>query len=115
VSPEGTPDVEARARALAALAFASAAAVAYIAQRIFDHALVEGEVDPLSMLRQTHAAYVWRAATAAFWGGLAALVVYAVARARRVDLAAGPFRSPAIAVAVATLFAVFALLAWAFP
>lgn len=59
--------------AVAALAFAVVAPLAYMAQRLIDHALV-GDTDALSMIRQGRAAYPWRAATAAFWGGLAAIV-----------------------------------------
>ncbi len=95
-------------QALAGLAFGLGSLVAYIVQRLIDRALA-GDVDPLSMLRQTHVAYFWRASTAAFWGGLAALVVLALG-ARRL-----PALGPRAAWTVAVVVALFAVLAWIFP
>jgi hypothetical protein len=107
VSDDG--DAKRRAWATAALAFGIVAPIAYIAHRVIDHAGA-GEVDPLSMLRQTHVAYVWRAATAAFWGGLAALVALAIGGDGR--------WVPRLRVVVRTVtvsVVAFAVLAWAFP
>jgi hypothetical protein len=102
-------DEHRRTWALAGLAFGLAAPVAYIAQRLYDHALV-GETDPLSMLRQVHVAYFWRAATAGFWGGLAALVVLLVG-ARRLRVPEPRAAARVLAVVVAT----FLVLAWIYP
>ncbi len=98
-----------RTWALAGLAFALVAPVAYIAQRLFDHALV-GDVDPLSMLRQTHVAYYWRAATASFWGGLAAMVVLMVG-AERIPTPEPRHAGRLLAFIAAT----FVVLAWIYP
>jgi hypothetical protein len=98
-----------RTMALAGLAFGLVAPIAYIVQRLYDHALV-GDVDPLSMLRQTHVAYFWRASTAAFWGGLAALVVLIVGAER---LRVPEPRSAARVLAIVA--ATFLVLAWIYP
>ena len=100
---------ERRSWALAGLAFGVVAPIAYIAQRLIDHAMVP-DADPLSMLRQTHVAYLWRAATAALWGGLAGVTVLLIGADR--------LRIPeprASARAVAVVAALFLVLAWIYP
>ncbi len=111
------PDVEQRRGdqrrrwAVAALAFAVVAPLAYIAQRLIDHALI-GDTDALSMIRQARAAYPWRAATAAFWGGLAAIVAASPATA----LSLRGARLDRYAMAAAGALGVTVLvLAWLFP
>lgn len=109
--PTRDGDERRRRLALAALAFAIAAPLAYLAQRLLDQALA-GETDALSMIRQGRAAYPWRAATAAFWGGLGAIVAFAVARPAR----PGSERLERYAVPAACALGVLVLvLAWVFP
>jgi hypothetical protein len=59
--------------AIGGLAFAVFAPLAYLMQRLIDHARF-GSPDPLAMLRQVEVAFYWRSATACWWGGLATLV-----------------------------------------
>jgi hypothetical protein len=66
------------ALALAALTFGAASALAYAAQRVFER-LRGGAGDPLLVVFDLHTAFYWRAATAAWWGGVAAILVFAVA------------------------------------
>ncbi|HJL06200.1 MAG TPA: hypothetical protein RMH85_20695 [Polyangiaceae bacterium LLY-WYZ-15_(1-7)] len=63
----------------AALAFAFAAPLAYVAQRLYERS-VSGPVNPLLVLREAHTSFYWRCATAAWWGGLVAVAVFAAQR-----------------------------------
>jgi len=104
-------DEQRRRWAVAALAFAVVAPLAYIAQRLIDHALT-GDTDALSMIRQARAAYPWRAATAAFWGGLAAIVAASPATASSLPRShVGRYAMAAAGALGATVL----VLAWLFP
>jgi len=104
-------DDQRRRWAVAALAFAVVAPLAYMAQRLLDHAIV-GDTDALSMIRQARAAYPWRAAIAAFWGGLAVIVAASPVTAS--SLRGSHLGRYAMAAAGALGVAVL-MLAWLFP
>lgn len=95
---------------VAALAFSLASAAAYLAQRLVDHA--RGNLaDPTAVLTEVHTAFYWRCATALWWGGLAAAVVFVLAgRAKDRGRVARM-----LAVAAAPLGGAYLLLAWLFP
>ena len=69
------------ALSIAALAFALAAPTAYVLQRLVER-IQGGEPDPLVIARTMHVAFYWRVATAVWWGGLAAMLVWAIVRRR---------------------------------
>lgn len=95
------------ALALTAAAFGGLAPVAYVAQRLYERAR-GGPIDPTLVLRESHTAFYWRACTAAWWAGIAAIAIYAWA-ARR-DPPEGGVRR--LRLAVAPLVLAVALLAW---
>ncbi|MGE0784219.1 MAG: hypothetical protein AB7S26_00925 [Sandaracinaceae bacterium] len=64
------------ALATAAAAFSLTAPIAYVTQRLYEVAR-SGPIDPLSVLRDAHTAFYWRALTATWWAGLIAILVYA--------------------------------------
>lgn len=67
------------AAAVASATFALVAPVAYVAQRLFEYAR-SPQVDPLLILRETHTAFYWRATTATWLAGIAAIVAYTLVR-----------------------------------
>ncbi len=96
--------------AIAALGFAVVAPLAYLGQRLFDYAMT-GPPDLAAMLRQTVVGYYWRVAIAAWWGGLGAIVLYALAgRSGRADALVRVSAIGALLIGFA-----FAILAWRFP
>lgn len=96
--------------ALAAGAFAIAAPVAYVIQRLYERS-VSGPVDPLLVLREAHTAFYWRALTASWWAALVAMIVFAVARRRSVSEPATRW----IAFGVIPLVLGLLALAWSQP
>jgi hypothetical protein len=97
--------------AIAALGLAIAAPIAYVAQRLVDYVVV-GPPSPGSLLRETVVAFYWRCATAAFWGGLVAIVLAVLAtRVSPPALAT----SRAVVGGVIALGLAVAVLAWRFP
>ena len=99
------------ALSLAGAAFALAAPAAYVSERLFEVARSAGPVDPLMVVRDAHAAFYWRAATATWWAGLIAIVVFAWVRRR-----GGEDRLGSILTWIgAPLVLAVALLAWWFP
>lgn len=96
--------------AVAAAVLAIAGPIAYVAQRLYELAR-SGPVDPLSILRDSHTAFYWRAATATWWAGLFALMAYAIARSE----GARQRIASAIAWTVVPLVVVVGLLSWWFP
>jgi len=106
----GTDEVRRERAAVAALAFAVAAPVAYVAQRLVAYAR-GASVDPLAMIQEAHVAFYWRCAISAWLAGFAALVAWwLTARARPSDR--GLHRT---ALAVPAVGALVALLSWLFP
>lgn len=98
------------ALSLAAAVLGITAPVAYVAQRLYEIAR-SGPVDPLSILRDSHTAFYWRAAVATWWAGLFAVMAYGIARsdgARR-------FVTQALTWAAVPLVIVLAFLSWWFP
>jgi hypothetical protein len=89
--------------AIAAIVFGLGATVAYVALRLSDHA--RGlTFDPTTLGAEPHVSYYWRAATASFWGGLVAIVAYALAgRARDPSAWVGRLALAAIPIGVAHL------------
>ena len=101
--------------AIGGLAFALFAPLAYLVQRLVDHARF-GPPDPLAMLRQVEVAYYWRSATAAWWGGLATIIVVWLADPETARGARLAPRLPArLAAAAASCAVAFILLAWLLP
>lgn len=99
------------ALALAAASFAIAAPIAYVAQRLIEVGRSSTPFDPTLVLSDAHTAFYWRAATATWWGGLVAMLAYALAaRARSHDRAA---RWLGLAAIPLTLLLV--ILAWRLP
>ena len=101
-------DVRRTALALAALVFGLVSPLAFAAQRVVERAR-GGPGDPLLVVFDLHTSFYWRASTAAWWGGLAAILAGALvaqpraqrgrdALARAVALVALPL---ALAIAVA--------------
>jgi hypothetical protein len=82
--------------------------VAYVAQRCVERAR-GAVVDPTLVVLEYHTAYYWRAANAAWWGGLAAVVVYAVAL-RHPDAT-----TRALVIATPICAALAVVLSWMFP
>jgi hypothetical protein len=97
--------------AVGGLAFAVFAPLAYLVQRLVDHARF-GSVDPLAMLRQLEVAYYWRSATACYWGGLATIVAMWLFDPRSRAGGRTPLWLGAAAIAVALALVV---LGWRFP
>jgi hypothetical protein len=98
--------------AVAAVSFALAATGAYLVQRLVDHAR-GATFDPLSVLEEPHVAFYWRAATATWWGGLVAIVAYALC-------SPSGGRDPsrvlfALAVAAVPVGLLHVTLSWLFP
>ena len=69
------------ALALAAATFGLFAPLAYLGQRLYERARAQ-PLDPTLILRESHTAFYWRAGTAAWWAGIAAIVVFAWASRR---------------------------------
>lgn len=107
-TPPTPSDARRTALALAAAAFALAAPAAYVAQRLYEIDATDGPINPLLVLRDKHTAFYWRAATATWWGGVAAIVTYALARR-----GARPAR--ALRWAALPLIGLVILLSWWFP
>jgi hypothetical protein len=76
--PTRPEDARRSALSLAALTFGVASSLAYAAQRVFER-VRGGGGDPLLVVFDLHTAFYWRAATAAWWGGVAAILVFALA------------------------------------
>jgi hypothetical protein len=76
--PTRPEDARRTALALSALTFGVASSLAYAAQRVFER-VRGGAGDPLLVVFDLHTAFYWRAATAAWWGGVAAILVVALA------------------------------------
>jgi hypothetical protein len=94
---------EARRSAIAraGIAFALAAPIAYLVQH-----LASRSSDPLAFAHVLVTPFYWRAATAVWWGGLAAVAAYVLPGDR------WSHRAGAAAFVVALAFAI---LAWVFP
>jgi hypothetical protein len=82
--------------------------MAYVAQRCIERAR-GGGIDPTLVVVQYHTPYYWRSANAAWWGVLAAVVVYAVALRRP----GATTRALVIATPICAALAV--VLSWVFP
>lgn len=95
---------------VSALAFGAVAAVAYLVQRLLDYAR-GAVVDPVDVLVETHTAFYWRCAAAAWWGGLAAVVAWVLSRRAKDPVAHARW----LAVATLPLGILYVLLAWSFP
>jgi hypothetical protein len=111
----GTRPTDARrtALSLAALTFGAASSFAYAAQRVFER-LRGGAGDPLLVVFDLHTAFYWRAATAAWWGGVAAILVFAVASRPR-GVAVHDRAARALAVLVVPLALAIAVTMWRLP
>ena len=98
--------------AVGAVSFALGATGAYLVQRLVDHAL-GATFDPTSVLEEPRVAFYWRAATAAWWGGLFAIAAYALCSPAR---GADPSRALlALALASVPLGLLHVTLSWLFP
>jgi len=96
--------------ALSALIFGAASSVAYVLQRLLDYARGE-PVTTAALLGQSHVSLYWRAGTALWWGGLLAIVGYALlTRGERAIERVDRFGFTVLAFGVSTL-----ILAWFFP
>lgn len=94
--------------ALAVVAAGIGATTAYVAQRCVERAR-GAVIDPTLVVLEYHAAYYWRTANAAWWGALAAVVVYAIATRR-------PEATTRVLVVAAPICAALAVaLSWIFP
>lgn len=60
--------------ATASLVAALTAPVAYVVLRLIER-VRSGPIDPLSIVGDPHTAFYWRASSAAWWGGLAGMLV----------------------------------------
>lgn len=96
------------ALAVAVAAAGIAATSAYVTQRCMERAR-GAVIDPTLVVLEYHTAYYWRAANAAWWGVLAAVVVYAVA----VHRPAATTRALVLATPICAALAV--VLSWIFP
>lgn len=74
---KGTTESRRDALATCALSFGAVAGLAYVAQRAAER-LASGAAEPMMNLRSPLVAFYWRGATATFWGGLAAIVVWLI-------------------------------------
>jgi hypothetical protein len=109
----GGPTERRTAWALAALVFAGAAPLAYVVQRVAEKLSGYGQ-DPLLLVFELRTAFYWRAAIATWWGGLAAVVAFALlsrpAAAHRHAAVAG-----VLAVLLPLLLAAGAVASWVWP
>ncbi len=103
-------DERRRRISVSALVFGVATPVTYAAERAVEWA--RGETgDPRMILRSLHTAYYWRAGIALWFGGVAAILVYAW-------LSRGRDPSPAartLAIAACILVPLMLLSSWRFP
>jgi hypothetical protein len=111
--PTRPEDVRRTALALAALTFGVASSLAYAAQRVFERAR-GGAGDPLLVVFDLHTAFYWRAATAAWWGGVAAILVVGLASRSRSTSGHEQF-ARGLALLVVPLALVIAVAMWRLP
>lgn len=78
-----------RALPVASFVFGIAGSLAYVVQRLVEHARSAG-TDPTLVVFTMHTSFYWRAMTASFWGGVFAIGAYAIA-ARKSDAAVETF------------------------
>lgn len=97
---------------VASLWFGIVASFAYVAQRIVE-SLRSGPVDLTLVVYSIHTSFYWRALTATFWGGLAAIVAFALARRASKEQLARSLRVVRSGIVVFAL--ILAGLSWAWP
>ncbi len=91
--------------------FGPAAAVAYVAQRLYER-FTGGVGDPTLVVREAHTSFYWRASAALWWGGVFAFSAYFWLRNRPEEAAPLARR---VAWWSAPVFPGLALAMWLYP
>lgn len=100
------------AAGIAAIWFGIVGSIAYVVQRIVE-CIRSGPVDLTLVVYSIHTSFYWRVMTASFWGGIAAIIAFSLAR--RASTAANAKSLRFVANGIVPLAVLLAFLAWKWP